>query len=356
MKRLTITILLIAAVCFTGLGQKKIVNVPDLPGYVTLKCDFHMHTIFSDGNVWPTIRVDEAVRDGLDAIAITDHLEYTPHKDYIPVDHNAAYKIVETYARDRNLILVKGTEITRSMPPGHFNGLFIKDAALIAKDSVWDCFEEVINQGGFLLWNHPGWKAQQPDGIPRMYEMHHRLINNRWLHGIEFFNSSEYYPLVMTFCIQYNLAVIANSDEHGLISERYHEPEYTNRPMTLVFAKARTYDALKEAMFAGRTLAYFRDMIAGKVEYAKPFFYQCISISKPFYQDDKSIYFEMTNKSDIPFYLINGVPEAPASITLAANAVTRVVLSKKVTAPLVYDVKNIITGEDSVLKVELNLN
>lgn len=96
-------------------------------------------------------------------------------------------------------------------------------------------------------------------------------------------------------------------------------------------------------------------MIAGKIEYAKPFFYQCISISKPFYQNDKSIYFEVTNKSDIPFYLINGVPEAPASITIAANAVTRVVLSKKVTVPLVYDVKNIITGEDSVLKVELNL-
>ncbi len=353
MKRLTIIILLIAAISFTGSGQKKIVNVPDLPGYVTLKCDFHLHTVFSDGNVWPTIRVDEAVRDGLDAIAITDHLEYTPHKNYIPVDHNAAYKIVAAYARDRNLILVQGTEITRSMPPGHFNALFITDANLLAVDSVWDAFEATINQGGFLLWNHPGWKAQQPDGIPRMYEMHHRLIKNKWLHGIEFFNYSEYYPLVMTFCTQYNLAVLANSDIHGIISEQYKN--HTNRPMTLVFAKARTHEALKEAMFAGRTLAYFSNMIAGKVEYAKPFFYQCISISKPFYQSDKSTFFEITNKSDIPFYLINGVPDAPASITLAANAVTRVTISKKVTDPLAYEVKNIITGENEVLKVELNL-
>ena len=65
------------------------------------------------------------------------------------------------------------------------------------------------------------------------------------------------------------------------------EPEYTNRPMTLVFAKERSHDSLKEAMFAGRTIVYFRDMLAGKEEFAKPFFYQCISVGKPFYQNDK---------------------------------------------------------------------
>ena len=349
MKKLIIIILLFATVSIAGHGQRKIVNLPDLPGYVTLKCDFHLHTVFSDGNVWPTVRVGEAYRDGLDAIAITDHVEYTPKKDFIPIDHNAAWKIAESTARDYNLILVHGAEITRDMPPGHFNALFIKDASLLAVDSVWNVFEAVIKQGGFLQWNHPGWKAQEPDGIPKMYEMHHRLIKNKWLHGIEFFNDSEYYPLVMTFCKQNNLAVIANSDNHGVISEEYKDP--TNRPMTLVFAKSRTHDALKEAMFAGRTLAYFKDMIGGKEEYAKPFFYQCISVGKPYHENEKSIYFEITNKSDVPFYLVNGIAEAPASISLPANSVARVVVSKKVTAPLAYDVKNVITGEDEVLKV-----
>ena len=145
---------------------------------------------------------------------------------------------------------------------------------------------------------------------------------------------------------------MGNSDIHGLISEEYTEPEYSNRPMTLVFAKERSHDSLKEAMFAGRTLVYFRDMLAGKEEYAKPFFYKCISVGKPFYQNDKSLFFEVTNNSDIPFYLINGVAGAPP-VTLAANSVTRIVLSKKVTAPLVYDVRNVITGENEVLKIEL---
>ncbi len=353
MKKLTIILFLVAVVTLAGFGQRKIVNLPDLPGYVTLKCDFHMHTVFSDGNVWPIVRVGEAYRDGLDAIAITDHIEYTPKKDYIPVDHNAAWKIAQNTARDYNIILVHGAEITRSMPPGHMNALFIQDANALDVDSVWDAYEAAIKQGAFLHWNHPGWRSQQPDGIPRMYDIHYRLIKNKWLHGIEFFNDSEYYPLAMTFCLKNNLAVLANSDNHGVISETYREPEYTNRPMTLVFAKERTHESLKEAMFAGRTLAYFDDMIAGREEFAKPFFYKCISIGKSFYQTDKSIYLEITNNSDIPFYLVDGVPGTPASISLPANTATRVVFSKSLTTPLVYNVKNIITGENEVLQVEL---
>jgi 3',5'-nucleoside bisphosphate phosphatase len=353
MKKLIIIILLFVSLTFLVNGQRKIVHLPDLPGYVTLKCDFHMHTVFSDGDVWPTLRIDEALRDGLDAIAITDHLEYTPNEDFIPLDFNASWKIGEEYAKERNLILVHGAEITRRMPPGHFNALFITDASSLAKDSVWDVFEEAIKQGAFLQWNHPGWKSQQPDGIPRMYDIHKKLIKNGWLHGIEILNDNEYYPLVFTFCKQYNLTLMGNSDIHGVISEYYPKPENTNRPMTLVFAKERSHDSLKEAMFAGRTIVYFRDMLFGKEEYAKPFFYQCISAGKPYYQNDESLFFEVTNNSDIPFYLINGIANAPSSVTLEANSVTKIVVSKKVTAPLVYDVRNILTGEKEVLRIEL---
>jgi hypothetical protein len=61
----------------------------------------------------------------------------------------------------------------------------------------------------------------------------------------------------------------------------------------------------------------------------------------------------VTNKSDIPFYLVNGVTDAPPTVTLGANSVTRVVISKKVNAPLIYDVKNVLTGESDILKIEL---
>jgi len=336
-----------------AVGQRKIVNLPDLPGYVTMKCDFHMHTVFSDGSVWPTIRIEEALRYGLDAIAITDHLEYSPKKDFIPVDHNAAWKVGEEYARERNILLVHATEITRKMPPGHFNALFITDASPIAKDSAWDAIEEAVRQGAFIQWNHPGWKAQEPDGIPKLYNFHKKLLEKGWLNGIEFFNDVEYYPSVFNLCSEYSLAMMGNSDSHDLISESYPKPEYINRPMTLVFSKERSASSLKEALFAGRTLVWFRDVLAGKEELARPFFNQCISVGKPYFEDKENIYFEVINKSDIPFYLINGAKGAPGEIALAANSATRIVLGKKARSPLLYDVKNILIGENEVLKAEI---
>ena len=47
-----------------SLAENRIIDFPDIPGYKTLKCDFHQHTVFSDGSVWPSIRVQEAIRDG----------------------------------------------------------------------------------------------------------------------------------------------------------------------------------------------------------------------------------------------------------------------------------------------------
>jgi len=159
--RIRILILSLILLPLTILSQddKKEFNFPDIPGYVTLKCDFHMHTVFSDGLVWPTTRVDEAISEGLDAIAISDHLEYWSHKKYLKANHNTSFEIAKPYAEKKDLILIRACEITKSMPPGHFNFLFIKDAN--AMDSV-DWKKAVIQaneQGAFVFWNHPGWRS-----------------------------------------------------------------------------------------------------------------------------------------------------------------------------------------------------
>ncbi|MDP2423749.1 MAG: histidinol-phosphatase, partial [Bacteroidales bacterium] len=155
---ITLFLLVLSAPIFAQTVKKII--IPDIPGYVTLKGDFHTHTVFSDGEVWPTVRIDEAVREGLDVIAITDHIEYRPHLSDVPSDHNRSYDIAKLHAGKHNVILIKGAEITRSMPPGHFNALFITDAAALAKDDFKAVIKEVKKQGGFIIWNHPGWKAQ----------------------------------------------------------------------------------------------------------------------------------------------------------------------------------------------------
>jgi predicted metal-dependent phosphoesterase TrpH len=134
---------------------------PDVPGYVTLVSDLHIHTVFSDGSVWPDIRIKEGNKDGLDVISMTEHLEYQPHEEDIPhPDRNRSYEIAQDVANDWELIVIKGLEITRDMPPGHSNAIFIQDANKILMDKPEDVFEEAQNQGAFIFWNHPNWIDQ----------------------------------------------------------------------------------------------------------------------------------------------------------------------------------------------------
>jgi predicted metal-dependent phosphoesterase TrpH len=141
-------------------GDRRI-RFPDVPGYYTLKCDFHIHTIFSDGKVWPNMRVEEAVREGLDAIAITDHLEWNPHRADVPFpDQNRSYDIAVKAVEGRPLIVVRGAEITRRMPPekdepGHLNALFLQDANKLKQEDAFEVLKEARRQGAFVTWNHP---------------------------------------------------------------------------------------------------------------------------------------------------------------------------------------------------------
>ncbi len=173
---------------------------PDIAGYKTLKCDLHQHTVFSDGSVWPDIRVMEALMDGLDAISLTEHVEYQPHKDDIPhPDRNRSYAIALEEAKDHNLIIINGSEITRKMPPGHCNAIFLTDANnLLVSDSI-EVFRQARKQGAFIFWNHPNWISQRPDGVATLTDVHRRLLNEKLLDGIEVVNEHTYSDEALQF-------------------------------------------------------------------------------------------------------------------------------------------------------------
>lgn len=353
MKRISLVLIGLLLLSSLAISQRKVHHLPKLGGFITLKCDFHMHTVFSDGNVWPNNRVDEAWNEGLDAISITDHIEYQPHKKYIPVDHNAAFNIVENYAKQKNIILVHGTEVTRSMPPGHLNALFVEDATKLDKPDFMEVMEEARKQGAFVHWNHPGWKGQQKDGIAKWYEVHGELVEKDWMQGIEFFNNKEYYPNVLDWCLEKDLAVIANSDVHGITDQAYDLPAGNHRPMTLVFAKERTQDALKEAMFARRTVAYFGNSLAGKEDLLRPLFKAAIIVHEPFMETDKQIYLELENKTDLDFSLEATEEGIPATIQIPAHSIASVRVNKEALTKLNYKVNNMMIGSDKFLEVKL---
>ena len=61
---------------FTDQNARTEIIIPQVNGKNVYKADLHIHTIYSDGDVTPDMRVLEAWHDGLDIIAITDHMEY----------------------------------------------------------------------------------------------------------------------------------------------------------------------------------------------------------------------------------------------------------------------------------------
>ncbi len=293
-KTIFITFFILA---FAGLLSAQL--VPDIAEYKTLKCDFHMHTVFSDGLVWPTIRVDEAIDEGLDAIALTDHLEYLPHKKYVSTDMNASFEIAKKRAVAKGLICIRGAEFTRWMPPGHFNALFIQDANKLLIDDFLPAVEEAISQGAFILWNHPGWIAHQPDKVVRWYDIHQTLVDRQWMHGIEFANYHEHYTGALEYTNKFDLAVMGNSDVHGMVHEEFLR-DHAHRTLTLVFAKNKTEDAIKEALFAKRTLALSDDdILAGPKELVDEFVNACIQING----------YTLTNLSEIPYSFENKAGE-----------------------------------------------
>ena len=239
------------------------ISIPGFDGYQTLKCDFHIHTVFSDGSVWPDIRVQEAWQEGLDAIAMTDHLEYRPHQNIVVADHNESYNIARNAADRLGFILIKGAEITRSKPLGHLNAIFITDANELDVEDPLQAIDIAREQGGYIIWNHPGW----PDDKSTFYPIHGELIKAGKIDAYEVYNYMESYPLTFDWHAEYGIAPMANTDIHGTVAGDYAREDGWLRPMTLVFAKEKSLEGIREALDARRTLAFFQGVLVGSEEY-----------------------------------------------------------------------------------------
>jgi 3',5'-nucleoside bisphosphate phosphatase len=282
---------------------------PDVPGYKVMKCDLHQHTAFSDGSVWPDIRVAEALMDGLDAISLTEHLEYQPHKDDIPhPDRNRSYNLALKEAKDHRLQIIRGSEITRKMPdgPGHCNAIFIEDAnKLLIADSV-AVFREAKRQGAFIFWNHPMWPRQRPDGISTLTPLHRYLIKEKLLDGIEVVNDANYSDEALQIALDNNLTIMGTSDVHKLIDWTYSVPQGGHRPITMVFAKDTTANAIKEGLVNRRTVVFFKDLLIGRDEFLIPLVKESLKIASAKYTPKTTVLeVEIENVTSCEFILQN---------------------------------------------------
>lgn len=351
---------------FRNATTRTILDIPEVDGYQTLKCDFHMHTVFSDGLVWPTIRVEEAWGEGLDAIAITDHIEYHPHSEDVVVDHNRGFELAEERAKECNLVFVKGTEITRRTPPGHFNAIFIGDASGYIEDRTDNskdkqAISKATDQNAFIFWNHPGWKVDKVDGSYEWINFVDELYNEKMLHGIEVFNGFSFHKKSLDWCIDKNLTVLGTSDIHNLISHDYKNDEDVHRSMTLVFAKEKTASSIREALESGRTVAWSSKYLAGKEENVRALFNACVKVSTPYFTsthkekngtERSTKYYEIRNNSDLYFHLKSDSDQS--EVVLAPQSMQRIAINAEQSS-LTYEVVNTFIRSDKHLSVTFNL-
>ena len=314
------------AAAMPAVAQERAIEFPDVDGYRTFAVDLHTHSVFSDGMVWPIIRMQESERDGLALMAVTEHLEYQPRLEDIPhPDRNRSYVVASEYAAESgsDVMVVNGAEITRSMPPGHVNAVFITDANPLlvgehparlrpstpeeqeaSERQARQAIEEANRQNGFVFWNHPNWPRQRPDGVAKLTDMHRSLIADGLLHGIEVANGDFYSAESLQIALDNDLAILGVSDVHYLIDWDYMPHAGGHRTVTLVFAEERTAESIKEALHANRTVAWLGNWLIGREDALMPLLEASLRLTKVERSPgDELIDIRLSNMSDAAFDL-----------------------------------------------------
>lgn len=337
--------------------------IPQVCGYNVYKSDLHTHTVYSDGQVTPKYRVREAWLDGLDVMAVTEHIEYRPNeetfydylkeyagKEYKPrtkafdegtpmVDLNYAIKESQKAAAKYGLLIIPGTEITRSgKKVGHFNALFTTDNNIIYDKDPVQAVRNAKAQGALVMHNHPGWTRKSI----AMTDTEKKVYGEGLIDGVEVMNGKEFYPGIIDRVREGKMFIAANTDIHASTAIEYGVVGET-RPMTLILAKDRSLESIREALDAGRTIAYGFGHLCGSEEFLLDLFKASVTLERV---GVKTV--ALTNMTSIPYIIKkNGNPVriAPFStynISISENAVT-----------LPLTVLNMWTGAETHLKVEL---
>jgi hypothetical protein len=211
----------------------------------------------------------------LDVIAITDH--DTSNPEHVVGDKNTPYEMARRAAEQNRVLLVSASEITRFQRPdrvGHFNALFVDDVNLLVGKDYFESVTAAVDQGAFIFLNHPSesWNSHL------WKEEFQRLEANGLIHGVEVVNGGRYYENAQEWCVEKGLVPVATSDLHAPSHYTHGYNPAGHRPMTLVFAKERTLEGVKEALFAGRTAAYSEHSIYGSSEVLEPLFYASMEV------------------------------------------------------------------------------
>lgn len=202
-------------------------TLPAPPGLTWLACDFHAHTVHSDGSLGVAELAARAVEAGLDVLAVTDHNTVSHHLS-LP-EMGARYGVT----------LLPGQEVTTDR--GHANAFGpIRWVDFRRPAAEW--VAQVDDDGGLLSINHPvtvdcAWHQPLPQRPPLAEIWHSSWFDRSWTA-----------PLAWWTAWGLDTVPVGGSD--------FHRPEQglpLAEPVTWVAAESAEPGAVLAALRAGRT-------------------------------------------------------------------------------------------------------
>ena len=354
--------------------SRKEIILPQVRGLNIYKADLHIHTIFSDGSLTPQLRVQEAWQDGLDVIAITEHMEYRGMeqtmidflKGYvaegtkaintvlmdspadergIQTDQNLPIRLAEQAAERYGITVIPGTEISRTPETiGHYNALFITDANEIYAADCYESFRKAKKQGALIVHNHPGWRRTSMKIGP----FEQKAYDEGLIDGIETFNSVAAYPQAIERAKKYGFFMVGASDVHGSVARDYLM-EYPIRNLTMIFAKDKSLTALREAMDNNLTIAYAWGHMTGEESLLSDLFKASVQrrVERTDAKGTRTVALTNTTSLDYALRVDGGTP-------FNLRAFTTIQISVPADKKLVVSVENMWCGEKEHPLVELD--
>ena len=340
--------------------RKEIMIPSSLNGYNVYKADLHTHSIFSDGLVHPKWRVYEAWQDGLDVMAVTEHIENRAYenmfheylKEYTDkeyqkgpaglknVDINFSIREAKKEAVKYGITIIPGSEITRSgSEVGHFNALFTTDNNLIYDEDPVQSIRNAKSQGALVMHNHPGWRRKDI----KMTPTEKTAYGEGLIDGVEVMNGGMFFPGIIDRVREYNQFIAANTDVHKTTASDYRLTG-ADRPMTLILAKDKSLESLREALLQRRTIAFGFNTLCGSEELLRDFFHACVKVTRI---NETSVL--VTNMTSITFKLQQG----KGRILNFDPFTSMVATVKRGSDTVSYRVVNMWTGVDSHPVIEL---
>lgn len=323
--------------------------LPQVDGLNCYTADLHVHTIFSDGEMTPEERVKEAWIDGLDIMAMTDHIETRRHerdflkflKGYSP--DKKGFEPINTrvsrgkHADERGIVsdlnystelalkaaknfpevtIIKGAEISREpVHIGHYCALFTTDNNAIYSTDDAQAIRNARAQGAIITHNHPGWERTTCD----MSEFHKKVYSEGLIDGVEIVNGSSFYPEIVRRAVEMKLYMVAATDIHATSASLYGKQKFF-REMTLIFAKDKSEKSLRKALLSQKTLGYCGGNIIGEESLLAKFFQASVT-AKYISTGKNGFQISLTNNTSFDYTLEhNGVVIfLPAFQTLKTN-------------------------------------